>query len=249
MRTDLPFAPVPLWVADLAISDRALRLYVLLAGMRDYGTGQASYGRKLLSKKLRCSLDSLDRAKGELERHQAISVERGLAAGGQIARNIYTIHRIPPDSRTRAATPIAGGERLPDSRTRAATNEKKGFNENPPTSKRQPGALKTVDGEKVTDDEREKGTSILAIFNELSGKRFAGKEWLRAIIMRVREHPEMTLDEHRTVMTQQFAAPWWNGDPTPSVIYGNGKVFDRALNGVRGFSHDVGDGAYRYTAD
>ncbi len=54
------------------------------------------------------------------------------------------------------------------------------------------------------------------------------------IVRRAREHPELTLEDHEGLIKVQFENPWWKGDPTPSVIYGNGRVFDRALNGARG---------------
>jgi hypothetical protein len=129
LRTDLPFAPVPLWVIELPISDRALRLYALLAAMRDYGSSQAKFGRSLLAKKLGWSLDKLDRAKAELEHYNVISVERN----GQ-ARNIYTVHRIPPwefGHRDSAASDVAAQEQLAAdqrpscSRDSAAQDEKK----------------------------------------------------------------------------------------------------------------------------
>lgn len=227
--TDLPFAPVPMWVAELPISDRAARLYMLLAGMRDYGTGQASYGRKLLSKKLRCSLDSLDRAKAELEKHEAISVERGQADNGTLARNVYTIHRIPPANRTGAATPIAAQQRLPDSRTGAAMNENL-LDESASVSKG--WAPQTVSKQRVTKLEQEWTDSLLDLFNERAGKKFSGKSWRESIIRRLREHSDMDLTDHTRLVEEQFAHPWWQGDPSPNVIWGNDRAFDRAVNGV-----------------
>jgi hypothetical protein len=200
--------------------------------MRDYGTDMATVGRKLLSKKLRCSEDSLDRAKAELEKIGAITVERR-ANGNQIPRNVYTIHRTHPDSRTDAAMPIAAQERLPDSRTGAAMYESTSLDEKSSSSSKGGKSPQQVAGKKVTVREHDLTDEILKAFNERSGKNFAGAEWRRAIIGRIREHPEVTLDRHREIIEQQFAAPWWKGDATPAVIYGNGKVFDRALNSIQ----------------
>lgn len=246
--TDLPFAPVPLWVTELPISDRAVRLYTLLAGMRDYGTGKASYGRKLLAKKLHCSDDSLDRAKAELETHGAITVERSVAKSGEIARNVYTIHRIPPGSRTGAGTPIPAPERVVGSRTAAATNEKK-ENEtllllDEEGAQRAWNGPATIGGTKVKKEEAALASEILAAFNEASGKKFAGREWLASIVRRIREHPDVSLKRHKEIVSEQFEHPWWKDDPTPSVIYGNGKTFDRALNSAKGRKRER-----RYTRD
>lgn len=227
--TDLPFAPVPMWVLELKISDRAVRLYALLAGMRNYSTNQTSLGRKLLAKKLRCSDDSLDRAKAELESTGAISVLRGVSDTGQLARNVYTIHLIPPANRTDAALPIPAGERARDTRTDAATNERP-LNESSSSST---GWLpKSVGGLAVTDQEREWTDALLAEFNTVLGKRFAGKDWRTMIVRRMREHPEMDLAEHVALVKHMTGSPWWKNDPTPAVIWGNGKTFDMGLNRV-----------------
>jgi hypothetical protein len=248
MKTDLPFAPVPLWVLELPISDRAKTLYGLLSGLRDYQTDQASYGRKLLAKKLRCSEDSLDRAKAELEKHSAISVERGEVGPGGFPRNVYTIHRIPAAIRMAAARDLAAQERGASTRTGAATNENyKNEIEITTTTNgaheqiafggidvhESPAQLvKTVAKMKVTGEEYAMAEAVLATYNAVFTpvRSFSGKEWLKDIIGRLREHPELALDEHRDVMEKMHAHPWWTDTPTPAVIYGNGKVFDRALN-------------------
>ena len=46
--------------------------------------------------------------------------------------------------------------------------------------------------------------------------------------MRIREHPELTLDHHRVVIERAFAEPWWRGAPDPRIVYGNGAQFARA---------------------
>lgn len=227
-RVDEAFAIVPVWVT--AASDRAVKLYVVLSAMRDYGTDIAEIGRKELAAKIGCSVDSLDRSKAELERMGAISVERSKTDSGAIAKNLYTIHRVrsrtgaaseAADSRTAAAT---------DSRTGAATkNESKNRESSSPRTGRAPTSISS---KKVTAGEEQFALSVLTVFNEVSGKSFGSKEALKKIILRHREHPELTVDDHRRIIERQFKRPWWKGDPSVSVVYGNGDVFDRALNGV-----------------
>jgi Helix-turn-helix domain len=93
---------------------------------------------------------------------------------------------------------------------------------------------RSVAGKVVSSLEHEMASAILAAFNDAAGKSFGGQEWRRSIIMRLREHPELEAADHQSIIARQFEHPWWSGDPTPSVIYGNGAVFDRALNGVKG---------------
>lgn len=240
-RVDEAFGPVPLWLLRTKVSDRAVRLYALLAAMRDYGTDMATVGRKRLARELGCSDDSLDRAKAELEKADAISVQRGEAAGGAIPRNIYTIHRTSPATRTGAATPIPAGVRVADTRTDAAMYEKDLSSRTSSSAKRQGRAPSQVSGKRVTAEEEQFALDVLAAFNEISGRKFGSKEALGKIVLRHREHPELSVAEHRSVIEQQFEKPWWKGDPSVSVVYGNGDVFDRALNGVRGVGNNVSD--------
>src|SRR5258708_3597514 len=81
-REDVPvvradyWAKVPEWVLYASISDRAVRLYGVLARhAKSDGTG-ADPGRARLARLLRCSPSSLDRARRELEGINAIEVDR-----------------------------------------------------------------------------------------------------------------------------------------------------------------------------
>lgn len=66
IRIDRRFAIIDEWILDLDISDRALRLYALLARYADKDTHKAFPSRKTLSERLRCSPKSVDRASQEL---------------------------------------------------------------------------------------------------------------------------------------------------------------------------------------
>lgn len=94
-----------------------------------------------------------------------------------------------------------------------------------------PGALvgKTVGHAKIALQEAEIAGAVLAAFNQVAGTKFAGQSWLRKIILRVREHPEVSVDEHRAIIERNFERPWWRDDPSPSVIYGNDAVFERSM--------------------
>jgi hypothetical protein len=112
--TDLRFSIVPHWVTNSDVSDRALRLYSVLAKFADAETGQAFPGRTRLSKELRCSLKSVDRAVAELESIGAVRKMQRVK-DGYYQSSLYTVVRIDPGSgksRPRAtddATPCQDG--------------------------------------------------------------------------------------------------------------------------------------------
>lgn len=121
-----PFSLIPEWVLDLDVSDRAVRLYALLCRYADDGTGEGWPSRTTLAKRLRCSVDSLDRAKVELVTAQALEVEHRQKANGELTSNLYRILRVDPAAEARplgtdAATWPQGDPE--GGRTGAAENE------------------------------------------------------------------------------------------------------------------------------
>lgn len=69
--------------------------------------------------------------------------------------------------------------------------------------------------------------AVIAEFNERNGSELAltgttGKatEALRLIVARVREHPELSAEQHREIVARNFDAPWWDGEAAGvGVIY------------------------------
>jgi hypothetical protein len=68
------FGRVPTWLLDAAVSDRAVRLFAVLTRYADR-EGRGFPGRRVLAERLRCSVDSLDRALRELVTAGARRVE------------------------------------------------------------------------------------------------------------------------------------------------------------------------------
>ena len=99
LRTDLPFAMVPLWVLEMRLSDKALRLYAVLAGHADRQTHESRVKRKTLAAEMRCTVATVYRAKAELIERGCVSVERRTADNGQDVANGYVVHLIPPENR------------------------------------------------------------------------------------------------------------------------------------------------------
>jgi hypothetical protein len=117
---DVRFAIVPEWVLDLEVSDRAVRLYALLARHADGDGSGAIPGRKRLAKRLRCSVDSVDRAKAELVDAGALHVEHRFLDGRQTS-NDYLVIRVPPGHPGRTAAADEGRTTAaPPGRTGAA---------------------------------------------------------------------------------------------------------------------------------
>lgn len=99
--------------------------------------------------------------------------------------------------------------------------------DSPTTKAREP---KTVNRVSVTDAEHDLCDGILAAFNDVFECSYSSTDYRKAIIGRVRERPTMTVAEHRALIEKMSRHPWWKDAPTPAVIYGNGRAFDRALN-------------------
>lgn len=50
------------------------------------------------------------------------------------------------------------------------------------------------------------------------------------IASRMREHPELSDAAHEAILELNFAAPWWEGEPSPLVIYRDPTAFERAMH-------------------
>lgn len=112
-RTDTgPFALTPEWVLDADVSDRAKVLYAVLGRYADDKSGECWPSRSTLAERLRCSPDSLDRAKTELQRIGALDWSSQTRDDGGLTSNRYRLLRVEPSaperstSRTAADTPI-----------------------------------------------------------------------------------------------------------------------------------------------
>ena len=89
LDTDVRWAQVPEWVVTAPISDRAVRLYALLA-RRANGDSQAFPSRKYLAVNMHCSSKSVDRAMEELLGIGAVTKQRQFQDSRQTV-NLYTL--------------------------------------------------------------------------------------------------------------------------------------------------------------
>jgi len=105
VTADIKFSIVPEWLIDSGCTDKALRLYVVLARYADNENLTAYPGRGTLAKRMGCHRASVDRAVDELVQLGAIT-KQVRVKDGNYQSSLYTVRRLPP-SRTHATTPVA----------------------------------------------------------------------------------------------------------------------------------------------
>jgi len=98
ITTDIRFSIVPEWVLDAEISDRALRVYAVLARYADNDTLQAFPGRQTIADRVRCSVKSVDRALDELIELGAIEKQHRVR-DGVYKSSLFTVIRVGVASR------------------------------------------------------------------------------------------------------------------------------------------------------
>jgi hypothetical protein len=107
LDTDLRFSIVPEWVLDADISDRAIRVYSILARYADNDTLQAFPSRETLAKRCHCHWRSIDRAIDELVSLGAI-VKTHRKHGDAYQSNLYTLRRVLPRLSVGTDTTVTG---------------------------------------------------------------------------------------------------------------------------------------------
>jgi hypothetical protein len=107
LNADLRFSIVPEWVLDADISDRAIRVYSILARYADNDTLQAFPSRDTLAKRCHCHWRSIDRAIDELVTLGAI-VKTHRKHGDAYQSNLYTLRRVLPQLSVGSDTTVTG---------------------------------------------------------------------------------------------------------------------------------------------
>ena len=127
LELQVRFAMVPEWVLDAEVSDRAVRLYAVLARFAD-GAGRAWPGRALLAKRMRCSKDSIDRAMAELVTVGAITKRGRVDAAGDQTSNLYVVRHTPhrPDLEVATFRPSTPVDNTLDISTEVAAGQRGG---------------------------------------------------------------------------------------------------------------------------
>ena len=105
LTTDIRFSIVPEWVLDAEISDRALRVYAVLARYADNDTLQAFPGRQTIADRVRCSVKSVDRALDELIEMGAIEKQHRVR-DGVYKSSLFTVIRVGVAGDARVGTRV-----------------------------------------------------------------------------------------------------------------------------------------------
>ena len=108
----------------------------------------------------------------------------------------------------------------------------------------------TVARRRVTTAEAEMAEAILDEWNRQTNQVLRADIWFTKLVGRVREHPDLTIEDHQHIITANLANPWWDGPPSPSVVYGNDGQFERSMltarngngNGKKRFGRGVASG-------
>lgn len=221
-----PFGIIPVWVLEADISDRAARVYGILARYAGAEGSSTWQGKNKLAETMRCSRTSIDRAISELTAIGAVTYEERYAKNGAQLENGYVVHACPSPPPSEAHPLPTGGPP-----TRASSLPREPSTKLEPS--REPRARERwkVDRRQVSPEHDVMAHSVLAAWNEAATQQLASREWLGKIVLRIREHPDFTLDDHRYIIWAALRPEnvWWKGPPTPSVVYGNGAQFERAV--------------------
>jgi hypothetical protein len=95
LSADIRFSIIPEWVMDADISDRAVRVYTLLARYADNETLQAFPSRETLAKRAHCNTKAITKAIDELVVIGAVTKEHR-KQGDSYQSNLYTLRRVGP---------------------------------------------------------------------------------------------------------------------------------------------------------
>lgn len=212
---------------EAPISAAALRVYILLLRYARLSDDEWP-GQQGLALEARCSERTVRAALRELEDEGLIqSRRRGLGL-----TNVYTLMTPRDDSRTadiaveeqtRSAVPSVLAKREEEQEVPPVVPPATSGTDRP----------STVGHKRVSDIEYGQAKAVLAAFNARAETRYTSREWIAKIVARIREHPEVGYSGHVSVIERVFAEPWWEGDASPSVIYGNAGIFERSLHALR----------------
>jgi hypothetical protein len=95
IAADIRFSIIPEWVLDADISEKALKIYAILARYADSETLQAFPSRETLARRARCHPKSVTRAIDELVAIGAV-IKQHRKSGEAYQSNLYTLRRVGP---------------------------------------------------------------------------------------------------------------------------------------------------------
>ena len=227
------------WASEQTTGSSTRKAVLLaLANAANHHTGRCFPSVARLCTETEASEKTVRRALDELEAAGFISRERRRRDDGTLSTYEY---EFPPVRMT--ASPLVTETSSPavtvTARNQEGPNQEGSSTANAVDSlAREPGIY---DGDKrwavnrktVSISEGRLAADVMRTWNELTSQSLRSKDWLAKVIMRIREYPEATLEDHRYLIERNLANPWWTGPPTPSVIYGSGAQFERSVMTAR----------------
>lgn len=236
------------WAAEQRTGSPTRKAVLMaLANAANHHTGRCFPSVERLAHETEASERTVRRALDDLEAAGLIARERRRRDGGTLGTYVY---RFPPADTATGRPPDTATGRPPV--TTAALNQEEPNQEATANAvadsarARENAAVVlhgstaeeyvapvTVDRKRVTSEEATRAALILSVWNQRTGQRLRAKEWLGKIIMRIREYPEATNDDHAVIIETALENPWWRGPASPSVVYGNGAQFERSIQAVR----------------
>jgi hypothetical protein len=105
INADLRFSIIPEWVLDADISDRAIRLYSILARYADNDTMQAFPSRETLAQRAYCNAKAVTKAIDELVIIGAV-IKQHRKHGDSYQSNLYTLKRVGPNTTPPRVNPV-----------------------------------------------------------------------------------------------------------------------------------------------
>lgn len=216
----------------------AIAIYVALTETANRNGGASvrenfRASRKEVAERAGVSVDTLDRYVGGFAEIGLLEVERERVGSVNLA-NRWSLREPDrtgaPPSRTGAATPSRTDAATP-SRTGAARTTRSELQEVP---KEEVTALipAKVDRRPVSPAEGSLAVAVLAEWNGQAGQKLTSRDWISKIVMRIREYPDLRVEDHAHVIATALANPWWKGPANPSVVYGSGAQFERSILAV-----------------
>lgn len=238
------------WAWKQQLGDAGLKLVLVKLADNADDTGYSYWRQARLAEECEMSKSTVQRKLKKLGELGIVEVvERAADDGSRIANGYRLLRPTPRQVDVGVAAPgdqggpgqdgDAGPTSLGDV---ARTDKPKGST----TAKGQKDSRRPLEVSKipVTADEHDLTDGVLAAFNEAFDAKFASVDFRKAIIGRIRERPDMTLADHAALIVKMQRKPWWKGDASPSVIYGNGRTFDRCVNQREDAAEQQSFGAY-----
>lgn len=235
------FAIVPTWVYQ-SVSSTAVVVYCALGSFANADGSSCFPSKAKIAERAGVSGETVKRALRELEAAGAID-RRPRFIDGRQTSNDYLLRRVERVS-------AGGSNGYPPG---GAPDDPAYLDPEVPTQDIVPPVSPprmSVDRKPVDSLEMANAERILAYWNGVTAQTLTAKTWMSKIIMRTREHPDLTVDDHcaiiRVALDEQHK--WWKGHATPSVVYGSDAQFERCMMQARSPVQSPAERAYDIAA-